>query len=29
VDDYNKLLAQLAFAEGSILERHHISLEVK
>ncbi len=29
VDDYNKLLAQLAFAEGSILERHHLSLEVK
>jgi outer membrane protein len=28
-DDYNKLLAQLAFAEGTILERHHLSLEVK
>ncbi len=27
--DYNKILAQLAFAEGSILERHHLSLEVK
>ncbi len=27
--DYNKVLAQLAFAEGSILERHHLSLEVK
>jgi outer membrane protein len=28
-DDYNKILAQLAFAEGTILERHHISLELK
>jgi len=28
-DDYNKILAQLAFAEGTILERHHLSLEVK
>jgi outer membrane protein len=28
-DEYNKILAQLAFAEGTILERHHISLEVK
>jgi len=28
-DDYNKMLAQLAFAEGTILERHHLSLEVK
>jgi outer membrane protein TolC len=27
--DYNKALAQLAFAEGTILERHHLSLEVK
>ena len=27
--DYNKALAQLAFAEGSLLERHHLSLEVK
>ena len=27
--DYNKIIAQLAFAEGSILDRHHISLEVK
>ena len=27
--DYNKALAQLAFGEGSILERHHVSLEVK
>jgi outer membrane protein TolC len=27
--DYNKTLAQLAFAEGTILERHHISVELK
>jgi outer membrane protein TolC len=27
--DYNKILAQLAFAEGTILERHHISLAVR
>lgn len=27
--DYNKALAQLAFAEGIILERHHLGLEVK
>ena len=27
--DYNKALAQLAFAEGTILERNHLSLEVK
>jgi outer membrane protein TolC len=27
--DYNKLLAQLAFAEGAILDRNHLSLEVK
>jgi outer membrane protein TolC len=27
--DYNKIIAQLAFADGSILERHHLSLEVK
>lgn len=27
--DYNKILAQLAFAEGSTLERHHLNLEVK
>jgi outer membrane protein TolC len=27
--DYNQLLAQLAFAEGTILEQHHVSLEVK
>jgi outer membrane protein TolC len=27
--DYNKALAQLAFAEGTILEKHHINLEVK
>jgi outer membrane protein len=27
--DYNKILAQLAFAEGTILERHRLSLEVK
>jgi hypothetical protein len=24
--DYNKILAQLAFAEGSILEKHHLSV---
>jgi outer membrane protein len=28
-DDYNKILVQLAFAEGTILERHHLSLELK
>jgi outer membrane protein len=27
--DYNNTLAQLAFAEGTILERDHLSLEVK
>jgi outer membrane protein TolC len=27
--DYNKLLAQLAFAEGATLDRHHLSLEVR
>jgi len=27
--DYNEMLAQLAFAEGTILERHRLSLEVK
>jgi outer membrane protein TolC len=27
--EYNKLLAQLAFGEGSILERHQISVESK
>jgi outer membrane protein TolC len=27
--DYNNVLAQLAFAEGTILERHHLSLELK
>ena len=27
--DYNKALAQLAFAEGSMLERHHFTVEVK
>ena len=27
--DYNKLLAQLAFAEGTTLERNHLSLEVR
>jgi outer membrane protein len=27
--DYNKILAQLAFAEGSILEKHHLNLEIK
>jgi len=29
LSDYNKALAQLAFAEGSILEKHHLTLEVK
>jgi len=29
IADYNKILSQLAFNEGSILERHHLSLEVK
>jgi HAE1 family hydrophobic/amphiphilic exporter-1 len=27
--DYNKMLAQLAFAEGSTLEKHHLVIEVK
>ncbi len=27
--DYNKIIAQLAFAQGDILEKHHLSLEVK
>ena len=27
--DYNKALAQLAFAEGTIMERNHLHLEVK
>lgn len=27
--DYNKMLAQLAFAEGSTLEKHHLVVEVK
>ena len=27
--DYNKILAQLSFAEGSILEKHHLNLEIK
>lgn len=27
--DYNKIIAQLSFAEGDILEKHHLSLEVK
>jgi len=27
--DYNKILAQLAFAEGTILDRNHLSLDVK
>lgn len=27
--DYNRILAQLAFAEGSIMEKHHLELEVK
>ncbi len=29
IADYNKILAQLAFAEGGILEKHHLDLEVK
>jgi outer membrane protein TolC len=27
--DYNKVLAQLAFAEGSILEKNHLTLQIK
>jgi hypothetical protein len=27
--DYNRILAQLAFAEGSTLERNHLELEAK
>jgi outer membrane protein TolC len=27
--DYNKIIAQLTFAEGSILEKHHLSVDVK
>jgi len=27
--DYNKALAQLAFAEGSILDRNHVTVEIK
>jgi outer membrane protein len=27
--DYNKILAQLAFAEGTILEKHHLTIETK
>ena len=27
--DYNKIIAQLAFAEGSTLEKHHLSVDVK
>jgi len=27
--EYNKVVAQFAFAEGTILERRHLSLEVK
>jgi outer membrane protein TolC len=27
--DYNKALVQLAFADGSILEKHHLTVEVK
>lgn len=27
--DYNKILAQLSFAEGGILEKHHLSVGVK
>ena len=29
IADYNKALARLAFAEGSMLSRHHFTLEVK
>ena len=29
MSDYNKMLAQLAFAEGTILDKHHLDLEVK
>ena len=29
VSDYNTVLAQLAFAEGSTMEKHHLTLEVK
>lgn len=29
VADYNKIIAQLAFAEGNILEKHHLGLQVK
>lgn len=29
IADYNKVLAQLSFAEASILEKHHLSLEGK
>lgn len=27
--DYNKIIAQLSFAEASILEKHHLSVDVK
>lgn len=27
--DYNKIIAQLGFAEGSILEKHHVTVDVK
>jgi outer membrane protein TolC len=27
--DYNKIIAQLAFAEGSTLEKYHLSVDVK
>jgi outer membrane protein len=27
--DYNKIIAQLAFAEATILEKHHLSVDVK
>jgi outer membrane protein TolC len=27
--DYNKILAQLSFAEGSIVDKHHLNLEIK
>jgi outer membrane protein TolC len=29
LSDYNKVLAQLAFAEGTILDKNHLSVEVK
>ncbi len=29
IADYNKMLAQLAFADGTLLERHRLGIEVK